>query len=61
LGFRELYKGLHIRPDNIEDSILTVRKRLYTLGLEREAVYLLQQNLKVIMKAKFMRYGIPPL
>ena len=38
LGFRELYKGLHIRPDNIEDSILTVRKRLYTLGLEREAI-----------------------
>ena len=38
LGFRELYKGLHIRPDNIEDSILTVRKRLYTLGLERKAI-----------------------
>ena len=38
LGFKELYKGLHIRPDNIEDSIMTVRKRLYTLGLEREAI-----------------------
>jgi phenylacetic acid degradation operon negative regulatory protein len=48
LGFRELHKGLHIRPDNIEDSILTVRKRLYTLGLEREAV--------VFMAPKFDSY-----
>jgi phenylacetic acid degradation operon negative regulatory protein len=29
LGFRELHKGLHIRPDNIEDSILTRVNRLY--------------------------------
>ncbi len=38
LGFRELHKGLHIRPDNIEDSILSVRNRLYAIGLEREAI-----------------------
>lgn len=38
LGFKELHKGLHIRPDNIEDNINTVRQRLYNLGLEREAV-----------------------
>jgi phenylacetic acid degradation operon negative regulatory protein len=37
LGFRELDKGLYVRPDNIEDSVETVRHRLYTLGLEREA------------------------
>ncbi len=38
LGFRELHQGLHIRPDNIEHSIFAVRQRLYTLGLEREAL-----------------------
>jgi len=37
LGFKELEKGLHIRPDNIEDNIDSVRKRLYSLGLERDA------------------------
>ena len=41
LGFRELDKGLYVRPDNIEDSIEPVRQRLYTLGLEREAVIFL--------------------
>ena len=32
LGFKELETGLHIRPDNIEDNILMVRKRLYSLA-----------------------------
>jgi len=41
LGFRELDKGLYVRPDNIEDSVDTVRHRLYTLGLEREAAVFL--------------------
>lgn len=38
LGFRELERGLHVRPDNIEDSVEAVRKRLYTLGLDRAAI-----------------------
>lgn len=37
LGFRELERGLLVRPDNIADGVATVRQRLYTLGLEPEA------------------------
>lgn len=37
LGFREYEKGLFLRPDNIDDGVETVRYRLYTLGLERQA------------------------
>jgi phenylacetic acid degradation operon negative regulatory protein len=37
LGFRELEGGLYLRPDNIEDSVDAVRKRLHTLGLEKQA------------------------
>ena len=37
LGFRELERGLHLRPDNIEDDVEQVRRRLYALGLERSA------------------------
>jgi len=44
LGFRELERGLFIRPDNIEDSLTTLRQRLYTLGLEREATVFLAQD-----------------
>ena len=34
LGFRELDPGLLVRPDNIEDSVEALRKRLHALGLE---------------------------
>jgi phenylacetic acid degradation operon negative regulatory protein len=37
LGFRELERGLYLRPDNIERDLDTVRRRLYQIGLEREA------------------------
>lgn len=37
LGFRELERGLWLRPDNIERDLEAVRRRLLTLGLEREA------------------------
>ncbi len=37
LGFRELDKGLHVRPNNIETDIEAVRRRLYSLGLESDA------------------------
>lgn len=37
LGFRLLERGLHIRPDNIEHDLDTVRQRLCKLGLDREA------------------------
>ncbi len=38
LGFREYRRGLYIRPDNIEQDVEAVRRRLYSLGLETEAV-----------------------
>lgn len=37
LGFRELGRGLFLRPDNIEGGVNAVRQRLYKLGLEPEA------------------------
>jgi phenylacetic acid degradation operon negative regulatory protein len=37
LGFRELERGLFVRPDNLEGGLDSVRGRLYALGLEREA------------------------
>jgi len=37
LGFRELERGLYLRPDNIERDLDTVRRRLYQIGLERGA------------------------
>ncbi len=36
LGFRELDRGFHVRPDNIEKDTDAVRQRLYNLGLERD-------------------------
>lgn len=37
LGFRELQRGLHLRPNNIEADVATIRRRMRTLGLEAEA------------------------
>jgi len=40
LGFRELEKDLHVRPDNLEGDLDLIRHRLRVLGLEDEAVLL---------------------
>lgn len=37
LGFQPLNEHLFIRPNNVEDKLDAVRKRLYKLGLEKEA------------------------
>lgn len=37
-GFRPLQPDFFIRPNNIEESIPALRQRLYTLGLEPEAM-----------------------
>jgi phenylacetic acid degradation operon negative regulatory protein len=37
LGFAELDRGFHLRPDNLEGGVDGVRARLYALGLERKA------------------------
>lgn len=42
LGFRELERGLFIRPDNLVGGVAEVRARLYKLGLDADgAVFLL--------------------
>lgn len=38
LGFRELEKGLYIRPNNIGNNLSSVVQRLHHLGLEQEAL-----------------------
>ncbi len=45
LGFRELDRNLHIRPDNIEKNATAVRERLYNLGLEPEAAVFVASDL----------------
>lgn len=37
LGFAELERGFHVRPDNLKGGVEDARERLYGLGLEREA------------------------
>ncbi len=37
LGFGELERDLHVRPDNLDGGPDVVRRRLYTLGLESTA------------------------
>jgi phenylacetic acid degradation operon negative regulatory protein len=37
LGFAELERGLHVRPDNLEGGVPEIRSRLHALGLEEEA------------------------
>lgn len=37
LGFQPLNEHLFIRPNNIEDTLQSVRDRLYKLGLEKDA------------------------
>lgn len=37
LGFAELERGLHVRPDNLSGGVEGVRARLHGLGLERGA------------------------
>jgi phenylacetic acid degradation operon negative regulatory protein len=41
LGLRELEPGLHVRPDNLESGVEGARKRLASLGLDREAAVFL--------------------
>lgn len=44
LGFRELERGLFIRPDNIEQDLNALRQRLHTLGLETAATVFLASH-----------------
>jgi phenylacetic acid degradation operon negative regulatory protein len=37
LGFAELDRGFHVRPDNLDGGVEGIRGRLYALGLEKNA------------------------
>jgi phenylacetic acid degradation operon negative regulatory protein len=37
LGFAELDRGFHLRPDNLDGGVEGIRTRLYALGLEHNA------------------------
>ena len=55
LGFREFERGLYLRPDNIERDLDAVRKRLYLLGLEREASVFLTRGFEPAREARIRR------
>lgn len=55
LGFRELDAGLFLRPDNIENGVDDVRRRLHTLGLEREAAVYVASGFDAAREAQLRR------
>lgn len=52
LGFRELDKGLYLRPNNLVGGIDVVRKRLLDLGLEEEAAVFKANDFDAIRQKK---------
>jgi phenylacetic acid degradation operon negative regulatory protein len=52
LGFGEVDRGLHLRPDNLAGGVEGVRSRLYALGLEREAMVFLASSLAADLDAR---------
>jgi phenylacetic acid degradation operon negative regulatory protein len=52
LGFKELEKGLYIRPNNIEENISAIHSRLESLGLEAEAIVCLSSNFEEAIKRR---------
>ncbi|HSW11739.1 MAG TPA: PaaX family transcriptional regulator C-terminal domain-containing protein [Solimonas sp.] len=55
LGFRELETGLYLRPDNIENGVDDVRRRLHRLGLEREAAVFVANGFDAAREAQLRR------
>lgn len=52
LGFKELDRGIHIRPDNLVGGVEFIRERLRRLGLEKEALVLIAQELDLKREAQ---------
>jgi phenylacetic acid degradation operon negative regulatory protein len=55
LGFRELERGIHLRPDNIERDLDAVRYRLYQIGLERKASVFAASGFDAVREARVRR------
>jgi len=52
LGFRELERGLSLRPDNLAGGVDGVRSRLHALGLERGALVFAASSLSADLDAR---------
>jgi phenylacetic acid degradation operon negative regulatory protein len=52
LGFAELERGLHVRPDNLQGGAAGVRVRLYGLGLERDASIFVASTFEPSLEAR---------
>lgn len=52
LGFREFERGLYLRPDNLQDDVAAVRRRLHTLGLEPAASVFVAQDFERAQQAR---------
>ncbi len=55
LGFRELDRDLFVRPDNLQGGVEEVRRRLYMLGLEREASVFLTMAFDAAREDRILR------
>jgi phenylacetic acid degradation operon negative regulatory protein len=52
LGFAELDRGFHVRPDNLDGGVEGIRARLYGLGLEREAAVFVASHFSADVEAR---------
>jgi len=52
LGFAELDRGFHLRPDNLDGGVDGIRARLYALGLEREAAVFVANSFSADVEAR---------
>jgi phenylacetic acid degradation operon negative regulatory protein len=55
LGFRELDRGLYLRPNNIEADVEAVRQRLHRIGLEAAAAVFVAGNFDPERRAAIAR------
>lgn len=55
LGFCELERGLHLRPDNIGKDVDDLRQRLHRLGLDNEAAVFQAQHFDAARGARIRR------
>jgi len=52
LGFAELDRGFHVRPDNLDGGVEGTRAKLYGLGLERSAAVFVASEFSADVEAR---------
>jgi phenylacetic acid degradation operon negative regulatory protein len=55
LGFRPLFRGLDVRPDNLSGGVDGVREELHALGLDHDAAVFLVRHLDAATEARARR------